>query len=209
MINRVRDVTGKPTGFKAVIGGFEWLEELCREINTKGVASAPDFITIDSADGGTGAAPASLIDYMGLPLREALPLVVDVLSRHGLRDRVRVVASGKMINPAQVAWAICAGADFAVSARGFMFALGCIQALQCNRNTCPTGITTHDKTLQRGLDVTNKSERVYHYAQNMRKEVGIIAHSVGVPEPRLMQRKHCRIVQENGRSVPLDELYPP
>lgn len=209
MINRVRDVTGKPTGFKAVIGGFEWLEELCREINTKGVASAPDFITIDSADGGTGAAPASLIDYMGLPLREALPQVVDVLSRHGLRDRVRVVASGKMINPAQVAWAICAGADFAVSARGFMFALGCIQALQCNRNTCPTGITTHDKTLQRGLDVTNKSERVYHYAQNMRKEVGIIAHSVGVPEPRLMQRKHCRIVQENGRSVPLDELYPP
>ena len=209
MINRVRDVTGKPTGFKAVFGGFEWLEELCREINVRGAASAPDFITIDSADGGTGAAPASLIDYMGLPLREALPLVVDVLRRYGLRDRVRMVASGKMINPAQVAWAICAGADFAVSARGFMFALGCIQALQCNKNTCPTGITTHDKTLQRGLDVSDKSERVFQYAQNMRKEVGIIAHSVGVPEPRLMQRKHCRIVQENGRSVPLDELYPP
>ena len=142
-------------------------------------------------------------------MREALPLVVDVLRRYGLRERVRVVASGKMINPAQVAWAICAGADFAVSARGFMFALGCIQALQCNKNTCPTGITTHDKTLQRGLNVTNKSERVFQYAKNMQKEVGIIAHSVGVSEPRLMQRQHCRIVQENGRSVPLDELYPP
>ncbi len=208
MIHRVRSVTGKPTGIKTVIGAYGWLDDLCDEINARGVESAPDFITIDSADGGTGAAPASLIDYMGLPLKESLPLVADLLTKHGLRSRIRVVASGKLINPAQVAWALCLGADFAVSARGFMFSLGCIQALQCNKNTCPTGITTHDKELQRGLDVTDKAERVYHYAKNLRKEVGIIAHSCGVPEPRRLQRFHCRIVQQNGLSVPLDELYP-
>ena len=208
MIDQVRRVTGKPTGFKAVIGAYGWLDTLCETIHARGMESAPDFITIDSADGGTGAAPASLIDYMGLPLKESLPLVVDILKKHGLKDRIKVIASGKLITPAQVAWALCVGADFAVSARGFMLSLGCIQALQCNKNTCPTGITTHDKTLQRGLDVGDKTERVYHYAKSMRKEVGIIAHSCGVPEPRRLQRFHCRIVQEDGSSKPLDELYP-
>ncbi|MEM9624420.1 MAG: FMN-binding glutamate synthase family protein [Pseudomonadota bacterium] len=208
LINRIRDVTGKPTGFKAVIGAYGWIDELCQTIHQRGIESAPDFITIDSADGGTGAAPASLIDYMGLPLKESLPLVADILEKHGLRKRIRIIASGKLVTPGQVAWALCLGADVTVSARGFMFALGCIQALQCNKNTCPTGITTHDKDLQRGLDVTDKTERVYHYAASMRKEVGIIAHSCGVPEPRRLKRFHCRIVQEDGSSRPLDELYP-
>ena len=208
MIERVRRITGKPTGFKAVIGAYGWLDELCTEIKARGIESAPDFITIDSADGGTGAAPASLIDYMGLPLKESLPLVVDKLKAHGLYERIKVIASGKLITPGEVAWALCVGADFVVTARGFMFSLGCIQALQCNKNTCPTGITTHDKDLQRGLDVTDKAERVYHYAASVRKEVGTIAHSCGVPEPRRLQRFHCRIVQSNGQSVPLDELYP-
>ncbi len=208
MIERVRAVTGKPTGFKAVIGAYGWLDELCEAIHSRGIESAPDFIAIDSADGGTGAAPASLMDYMGLPLKESLPLVVDILIKHSLRDRIKVIASGKLVNPAQVAWAMCIGADFAVSARGFMFSLGCIQALQCNKNTCPTGVATHNAALQRGLVVTDKAERVYQYAKNMRKEVGILAHSCGVPEPRRLQRFHCRIVQANGLSVPLDELYP-
>ncbi len=151
MIAHVREVTGKPVGFKAVIGGFSWLHDLFREINRRGIESAPDFITIDSGDGGTGAAPQPLIDNVGLPIRESLPRVVDALLAAGLRDRVKVIASGKLIDPEYVAAALCAGADFVVSARGFMFALGCIQAMQCNRNTCPTGITTHDKKLQRGL----------------------------------------------------------
>ena len=208
MIHRVRTATGKPTGFKTVIGAYGWLDELCNEIERRGIESAPDFITIDSADGGTGAAPMSLIDYMGLPIRESLPLVVDVLMRRGLKDRVKIVASGKLITPAEVAWALCMGADFVVSARGFMFALGCIQALQCNRNTCPTGITTHNKRLQRGLDPTDKAERVRNYALGMNKEVGIIAHSCGVPEPRRLRRYHCRVVQENGKSAAFDEIYP-
>ncbi|WP_171102000.1 FMN-binding glutamate synthase family protein [Ruegeria sp. HKCCD7255] len=208
MIAYVRDVTGKPVGFKAVIGAYGFFDTLCAEILARGPESAPDFVTIDSADGGTGAAPMSLIDNMGMPLRESLPLVVDVLKKHGLRDRIKVCASGKMINPSEVAWAFCAGADFVNSARGFMFALGCIQALQCNKNTCPTGITTHDPKLQFGLDPTSKSERVASYANNMKKEVGIIAHSCGVSEPRQLKRYHARIVLDNGRSVSMDELYP-
>ena len=144
---------------------------------------------------------------MGLPLRESLPLVVDLLNKFGLRERVRVVASGKLINPAQIAWALCVGADFAASARGFMFSLGCIQAMQCNKNTCPTGITTHDK-LQRGLVVSNKRKRVANYARSVRTEVAMIAHACGVAEPRQLQRQHCRIVQTDGSSIALDELYP-
>ena len=208
MINYVRDVTGKPVGFKAVIGAYGFFDDLCREILKRGPESAPDFVTIDSADGGTGAAPMSLIDNMGMPLRESLPLAVDLLKKHGLRERVKICASGKMINPSEVAWAFCAGADFVNSARGFMFALGCIQALQCNKNTCPTGITTHNAKLQFGLDPTSKAERVASYALNMKKEVGVIAHSCGVAEPRLLKRYHARVVLENGRSVAMDELYP-
>lgn len=208
MVAYVRGVVCKPTGFKTVVGAYGWIERLCEEIHRRGIRSAPDFITVDSADGGSGAAPMSLIDYMGLPIKESLPLVVDILARYGLRERIKVVASGKMITPGEVAWALCVGADFVVSARGFMFALGCIQALQCNKNTCPTGVTTHNPRLQRGLDPVDKAERVRHYALAINKEVGVIAHSCGVPEPRRLKRFHCRIVQDDGKSIPLDVLYP-
>ena len=208
MINHIRDVSGRPTGFKAVIGAYGWLDDLFKLVRERGIESAPDFITVDSGDGGTGAAPMSLIDNVGLPIKESLPLVVDKLNQYGLRERVKVVASGKLINPAGAAYALCVGADFVNSARGFMFALGCIQALQCNKNTCPTGITTHDKKLQRGLVPEDKAERVKRYSETMRKEIGIIAHSCGVAEPRGLRRFHCRIVQGDGRSIPLDELYP-
>jgi hypothetical protein len=162
LVERVRGVTAKPTGFKTVIGAYGWLDELFEEIVRRGFDSAPDFIAVDSGDGGTGAAPMSLMDNVGLSIRESLPLVVDRLNAFGLRQRIRVIASGKMITPAEAAWAFCAGADFVVSARGFMFALGCIQALQCNKNCCPTGITTHRKRLQKGLDPANKAVRVSH-----------------------------------------------
>ncbi len=208
MIERVRKTTGKPVGFKTVIGAYGWLDNLFEEIAKRGPECAPDFITVDGADGGTGAAPTSLIDYMGLPLQESLPMLVDMLKRHGLRDRIKVISSGKLITPANVAWALCVGADFVVSARGFMFSLGCIQALQCNKNTCPTGITTHDPKFQKGLNPTEKSERVASYVKNMKYEVGIIAHSCGVKEPRGLKRFHARMVTADGKSVPLDELYP-
>ena len=208
MIAHIREVTGRPVGFKTVVGAWGWLDELFEEVQRRGIESAPDFITVDGAEGGTGAAPMPLIDEVGLPLREGLPLVVDKLNQHGMRERVKVIASGKLVHPAKVAWALCMGADFCVSARGFMFALGCIQALQCNKNTCPTGITTHDPKLQRGLDIANKAERVANFQDQIEHELGIIAHSCGVLEPRQLRRFHCRVVQDDGRSIPLDELYP-
>lgn len=208
MISHVREVSGLPVGYKAVIGAFGWLDNLAEEINRRGIDSAPDFITVDGADGGTGAAPMPLIDDMGLPLREGLPLLVDVLVRHGLRDRIRVIASGKLITPAEVAWALCMGADFVASARGNMFALGCIQAMQCNKNTCPTGITTHDERLQKGLVITDKAKSVENYIHNLVHEVGIISHSCGVSEPRELRRYHARMVVESGRTMPLDQLFP-
>jgi len=207
-LNHIRDVTGKPVGFKAVIGAYGWIDTLCTAINKRGISSAPDFIAIDSADGGTGAAPMSLMDYMGLPIEESLPLVVDQLKMHGLRERIKIITSGKLITPAEVAWAFAVGADFVTSARGFMFSLGCIQALQCNKNSCPTGITTHDKKLQTGLDVEVKAERVKNYAKNIAHEVGVLAHSCGVHEPRLLCRFHARMVRPDGKSIPLNELYP-
>ena len=209
VVGHIRAVSGKPVGFKSVVGAYGWLEQMCEEVQRRGVESAPDFITIDSGDGGTGAAPMALMDHVGLPIREALPLVADILTHYGLRERIKLFASGKLVTPAEVAWAYCAGADSVVSARGFMFALGCIQALKCNKNTCPTGITTHNPRLQRGLNPADKAVRVLRYVEKMRKDVGVIAHSCGVRHPRALKRYHCRIVQPNGRSVPLDQLFPP
>ncbi|MEX0319603.1 MAG: FMN-binding glutamate synthase family protein [Ruegeria sp.] len=208
MITRVRDVTGKPVGIKTVVGSEEVMRDLFRTIEARGADSAPDFITIDGGEGGTGAAPMPLIDLVGMSVREALPLVANLRDEHGLKDRIRLISSGKLINPSDVAWALAAGADFITSARGFMFALGCIQALKCNRNTCPTGITTHNPRFQKGLVVKHKYQRVARYAREMIHEVETIAHSVGVPEPRQMRRRHVRIMQANGRSVPMNEILP-
>lgn len=207
-IGHVREVSGLPTGFKAVFGGIDWIDDLCVEVQRRGIESAPDFIIVDGSEGGTGAAPQTLMEGVGLPLREALPMLVDCLMAHGLRGRVKVVASGKCITAYEVAWALAVGADFVNSARGFMFSLGCIQAMRCNRNTCPTGITTHNPRLQRGLVVPEKSERVAHYATNLMREVGIIAHSCGVDDPRKLRREHCRVVVDDGLSQPLDHLHP-
>jgi len=208
MVDHIRALTGLPTGFKCVVGAYGWLDEFCALVHERGIEHAPDFITIDSGDGGTGAAPLPLMDEMGLPVRESLPKVVDKFNEFGLKGRIRVIASGKRVTPAEVAWALCAGADAVNSARGFMFALGCIQAMQCNKNTCPTGVTTHDRKLQRGLVPELKSVRVANYARNMMKEVAIIAHSCGVPEPRLLRRIHARVVSANGLSIQLNDLHP-
>ncbi|MEM8918636.1 MAG: FMN-binding glutamate synthase family protein [Pseudomonadota bacterium] len=208
MVDMIRRTTGKPTGIKSVVGSYGWLSELCDEIHRRGIESAPDFFTLDGGDGGTGAAPMPLMDNVGLQLHESLPMLSDILHQYGLRERIRIIASGKRITPSEVAWAICAGADFVNSARGFMFSLGCIQAMKCNKNTCPTGITTHDPRFQRGLDPTDKKVKVANYCKSLVHEVEVLAHSCGVDEPRQLGRKHVRIMQANGKSVPLDELYP-
>lgn len=207
MIALIRKTTGKPVGFKAVIGSIDWFDDLLNEIVQRGKDSAPDFITIDSADGGTGAAPQPLMDYVGLPLKESLPLVIARLDKHKLKEQIKIIASGKLITPSKVAWAIALGADFVVSARGHMFALGCIQALQCNKDTCPTGITTHNKRLQQGLNVQDKTQRVANYNKYIHYGIGLLAHSCGVTNARDINKNHIRIVTENGLSVALDKLY--
>lgn len=207
MVNHVRVVTGKPVGFKMVVGQTDFFTDLFEEIYRRGVSCAPDFITIDSADGGTGAAPQPLMDYVGMPIQESLPLVINLLHKYGLRERIKVIASGKLITPGKVAWALATGADFVNSARGFMFALGCIQALQCSKNTCPTGITTHKKELQRGLVPENKAKRVANYANKMAYGVGLVANSCGVAQPRGLRREHVRIIESGGISISLAELH--
>ena len=209
MIERVRWITGKPVGFKAVLGLSGWITDLFQRINERGGVGAPDFIAVDGGEGGTGAAPMPLMDNVGMSIRETLPFLVDELTGAGLRARIKVVASGKLITPVDVAWALCAGADFVNTARGAMFALGCIQAMQCNRNTCPTGITTHDPKLQKGLDPLEKGERVASYLRQLVHEVEIISHAVGVREPRKLRRHHARVMTEDGRTRPLSELWPP
>lgn len=208
LIAHVRNVTGKPVGIKTVVGHMDDVDALF-DIISKRPEDAPDFITIDGGEGGTGAAPMPLIDLVGMSIREALPLVVNARNAASLTDRIRIIASGKLVNPGDIAWAMAAGADFVTSGRGFMFALGCIQALKCNKNTCPTGITTHDPRFQQGLVVEDKTERVAAYAKSILKEVETIAHSVGVPDSRDIRRRHVRIVQDTGASVPMDQLFPP
>ncbi|TMH33128.1 MAG: FMN-binding glutamate synthase family protein [Betaproteobacteria bacterium] len=204
----LRDLTGKPIGVKTAVGGWRFMNEMAEIIHRRGYEFAPDFLVIDGGEGGSGAAPQALADHMGLSIEEALPRVVDALLETGLRQRVRVVASGKLVTSAKAAWALCVGADFVNSARGFMFSLGCIQALRCHQNTCPTGVTTHNKRLQRALVVEEKYLRVANYAMNMNKEIDMIAHSCGVRHARELRREHVRIVQASGQSVALNMLYP-
>jgi len=208
MINKIRDASGLPVGIKMVMGCNIWLHELFTEIHKRGIESAPDFITLDSGDGGTGAAPQSLMDDVGMVIKESLPMLVDLRNEYGFKNRIRIMASGKLITPAEVAWALSAGADYINNARGFLFSLGCIQALKCNKNTCPTGITTHDPDYQRGLVVEDKTKRVANFAKHMTKEVGIIAHACGVKEPRALKRSHVRMVFSNSVSKPLNILFP-
>ncbi|MEM9700765.1 MAG: FMN-binding glutamate synthase family protein [Pseudomonadota bacterium] len=204
----IREVTGKPVGIKTVYGASAPFRDLFETINRRGPELAPDFITLDGGEGGTGASPLPLMDLVGVSIRESLPEVANLLRAYGLKERIRLVASAKLMVPGDVAWALAAGADFVTSARGFMFSLGCIQAMKCNKNTCPTGITTHNPRFQKGLVPEDKYKKVARYAKNIVKEVETIAHSVGVEEPRLLRREHVRIAQDNGGSVLLSELHP-
>ncbi|MCL4679850.1 MAG: FMN-binding glutamate synthase family protein [Rhodocyclaceae bacterium] len=208
MVARVREATGKPVGIKTAVGGWQFMNELTEAIVRRGIGYAPDFIAVDGGEGGSGAAPQALADHMALSIDEALPRVADALIETGLRERVRVVAAGKLVTSARAAWALAAGADFVNTARGFMFALGCIQALRCHANTCPAGVTTHNPRLQRGLVVADKAERVAHYCRNMNKEIDMIAHSCGLRHAREFRREHVRIVQGFGQSIAFNMLYP-
>ncbi|WP_407402763.1 FMN-binding glutamate synthase family protein [Chryseobacterium sp.] len=164
-IHQLRELSGgKPIGFKLCIGDTKEFEDICEQMNI--VKIYPDFITVDGAEGGTGAAPPEFSDGVGMPLEPALIFVNRTLRNFNLRDKLRIIASGKVLTSLDILRAVAMGADMCNNARGFMFSLGCIQALRCNSNNCPTGVATQDKMLIKGLDVTDKSERVYHFHKN-------------------------------------------
>ena len=155
---------GKPIGFKLCIGDTADFEKTCNEMILQNCF--PDFITIDGAEGGTGAAPLEFVDGVGMPFEPAIIFVHKTLTQLGIRDKIRIICSGKIISGYAILRVIALGADMCNSARGFMFALGCIQALRCNTNECPTGVATQNKQLMKGLVITDKSERVYHFHKN-------------------------------------------
>ena len=155
---------GKPIGFKLCIGETSEFEAICQEMISQNCF--PDFITVDGAEGGTGAAPLEFADGVGMPFEPALIFVNKTLVRFGIRDKIRVISSGKIISGYSILRAMALGADICNSARGFMFSLGCIQALRCHNNTCPTGVATQNRILMKGLVITDKSERVFHFHKN-------------------------------------------
>ena len=139
----------------------------------------PDYITIDGAEGGTGAAPKSFMDDLGVPLFRALPKVHGILKEAGVRDRLKLFCGGKLISAGKQFIAFSLGAQAAYTARGFMLSIGCIQALQCNNNSCPVGITTHKWHLQKGLDVENKAKRVENYVYSLMHDHQELLASMG------------------------------
>ena len=193
-VDRVRTITGKPVGVKFVVGDPGFLDDWFTDCVAH-PEHCPDYIQVDGGEGGTGAAPAALIDYVGLPITEALRHVVAARERHGLKDRIRIVASAKLITPDKVAWALCMGADFVSSARGFMFSLGCIQAMKCGSGLCPTGVTSSKERLIAGLGPTDKAARVARYAIRVREEVEVIAHACGVADPTGFLPRHVTNIE--------------
>lgn len=164
-IKRLRDLSGgKPVGFKLCIGKHREFFCILKAMRATGIV--PDFITIDGAEGGTGAAPLEFTNRLGTPLTEAVIFAHNALVGVGLRDQVRILASGKVVSGFDMARAIAMGADACYSARAMMFAIGCIQARRCNSNDCPTGVATQDHALERGLVVSDKATRVYQYQRN-------------------------------------------
>jgi len=155
-IDRLRDLSGgKPTGFKLCIGHpWEWFA-IAKAMHETGIV--PDFIVVDGAEGGTGAAPLEFCDHVGAPLQEGLLLVHNTLVGLGLRDRIKIGCAGKVVSAFDIARMLALGADWCNSARGFMFALGCLQAQTCHTGNCPTGVTTQDAQRQKALDVPTKT----------------------------------------------------
>ncbi|WP_034258910.1 FMN-binding glutamate synthase family protein [Aequorivita capsosiphonis] len=161
-IQEMRELSGgKPIGFKLCIGSKDEFSEICKKMVETGIK--PDFITVDGAEGGTGAAPIDFTNYVGMPWEKGLIFVVDTLNGYDLKKDIKVITATKIITAFDILKALCMGADICNSARGMMFALGCIQALRCDTNECPTGVTTNNPGLMRGLVVEDKRKRVKNY----------------------------------------------
>ncbi len=185
---------GKPTGFKLCIGHpWEWFA-MVKAMRATGIT--PDFIVVDGAEGGTGAAPLEFTDHVGTPLQEGLMLVHNTLRGVGLRHKIKIGCAGKVVSAFDMARLMALGADWCNSARGFMFALGCIQAQHCHTGQCPTGVTTQDPLRQMSLVVPDKATRVYHFHQQTLHALKEMVQAVGVAHPREITAHH--IVRRTG-----------
>lgn len=187
-IKKIQDLTELPVGIKFCLG---------REIEfanfvdlMKSTDIYPDYISIDGSEGGTGAAPKAFMDDVGVPIFKALPFVDKLLKDKGVRNRLKLLAAGKLVSPGKQFMALALGADAIYTARGFMLALGCIQALQCNKNTCPVGITSHLDHLQSGLDIEMKAQRVQQYVSSLEHDHEELLASLGIKSLKLLDRKH-------------------
>lgn len=188
-IARLRALSGgKPTGFKLCIGHpWEWFAMVKAMLQT---GITPDFIVVDGAEGGTGAAPLEFTDHVGVPLQEGLRLVHNTLRGVGLRDRIKVGCAGKVISAFDIARLMALGADWCNSARGFMFALGCLQAQNCHTGHCPTGVTTQDPVRQKALVVGDKAQRVYNFHQQTLHALKELVQAAGLSHPSEITADH-------------------
>jgi glutamate synthase domain-containing protein 2 len=205
-LTRLRELSGgKPVGMKLCIGHrSEFLALVKAMLATD---TTPDFIVVDGKEGGTGAAPVELVNHVGMPLAEGLIFVHNALTGTGLRERVKLGASGKIISAYDICRIIALGADYVMSARGFMFAIGCIQSRTCHTNRCPTGVATQDRDRQRALVVSDKSRRVASFHRNTLKALGEVLGAAGLSHPNDIKPWHLHVRQADGRVVRGDAVY--
>ncbi|HEY0329589.1 MAG TPA: FMN-binding glutamate synthase family protein [Rhodopseudomonas sp.] len=197
---------GKPTGFKLCIGHpWEFLA-ICKAMLQTGIY--PDFIVVDGTEGGTGAAPLEFMDHLGMPMREGVSFVHNALIGINARDRVKIGAAGKIATAFDMARAMAIGADWCNSARGFMFALGCIQSLSCHTDRCPTGVTTQDPSRNRALVVPHKIERVYNYHQAMLQALAELIAAAGLDHPQELRPIHFSQRTSTTEVRSFARLYP-
>lgn len=206
-VARLRELSGgRPVGFKLCVGHKGEVLAVAQACRVTGIT--PDFITVDGAEGGTGAAPLEFSNRVGTPLLEGLAFVHDAFVGYDLRDRVKLIASGRIITGFDVVRAVALGADLCNSARGMMFALGCIQALRCNSNLCPAGIATHDPHLTVGLVVEDKAPRVANFHRETLQAAAEILGACGYDEPSDLKRWDIHRRISHSKSVTFAELFP-
>jgi glutamate synthase domain-containing protein 2 len=206
-IERLRTLThGKPIGFKLCIGHpWEFLSMCKAMLETK---IYPDFIVVDGKEGGTGAAPLEFMDHLGMPMREGVNFVHNALVGINARDRIRIGTSGKIVTGFDIARAMALGADWCNSARGFMFALGCIQSLSCHTDKCPTGVATQDPVRSRALYVPDKTERVYNFHHYTLHALAELTAAAGMDHPNEMRPIHFSRRTANSQVMSFEQLYP-
>jgi glutamate synthase domain-containing protein 2 len=188
-VAKLRELSGgKPVGLKFCVGNRWEVLAMCKAMLETGIRA--DFMVVDGAEGGTGAAPAEFLDHVGAPLRQGLVLTRNALVGAGLKDDVKLACSGKQLSAFSLAASMALGADWVNTARGFMFSLGCIQSLNCHNNTCPTGIATSKAGLQRGLVVPDKADRVYHFHKNTVAALMEVVGAAGVEHPSELTPRH-------------------